>query len=84
MDYEVKVIQHINEDYLIEWQKVYDEDGKKLFSVHNLNDCPEDAIIDRDLFNVGQFLSAVRLGIKLANCGYSDIVVADVETIEEA
>ena len=81
MEYELKVVEHVDEYDDIEWQEVYDEDGKELFSVRNLTDCPEDATIGRDLFSAGDFLSAVRLGMKLANYGYTDIVVREVERV---
>lgn len=81
MEYECKVREHINEDDYIQWQELYDENGKEIFSVYSLADCPEDAIPERSLFNVGQFISAVRLGIKLANYGYTDIVVREVERV---
>lgn len=81
MEYECKVREHINEDDYIQWQELYDENGKEIFSVYSLDDCPEDAIPERGLFNVGNFISAVRLGMKLANYGYTDIVVREVERV---
>lgn len=58
-----------------------DEDGddiKFYFSVCNLDECPEDAIIGRDLFDATDYLQALRLGIKLAKAGYDDVRYADV------
>lgn len=55
-------------------QEVYDkENGKSLFWCNNLSECPEDAIIGRDLFDAGDFIGAVELGMKLAKEGYDDI-----------
>lgn len=51
---------------------------KTNFSVSNLDDCPEDAIIGRDLFDATDYLQAVKTGIKLAQAGYTDIRFADV------
>lgn len=51
-------------------QEVYDG-NKRVFSVWNLTDCPEDAIIDRSLFSADQWLRAVRYGMELAKQGYT-------------
>ena len=54
------------------YQDVSDELGIK-FSVYNLNECPEDAIIGRDLFDASDYLRAVRYGIELAKQGYDEV-----------
>ena len=46
--------------------------------VHNLWDCPEDACIWRDLVSADEWLDAVRLGMKLAQKGYDNIIVDNV------
>lgn len=53
-------------------QEVYDGD-KRVFSVWNLDECPEDAIIDRSLFSAYDWLRAVKYGIKLAQQGYTNV-----------
>lgn len=45
------------------------------FAVWNLDDRPEDAIIGRNLFTAEEYIEALRLGIQLANEGYTDIDV---------
>lgn len=45
------------------------------FSVSNLCECPEDAIIGRDLFDADDYLRAVRTGMRLAQEGYTDLDV---------
>ena len=45
------------------------------FSVSNLCECPEDAIIGRDLFDADDYIRAVRAGMRLAQEGYTDIDV---------
>lgn len=50
-----------------------DDNDKLLFSVYNLNEYPEDAIISRDLFSASQYLSAIRYGIELAKQGYDEV-----------
>lgn len=53
-------------------QIVYDELGVR-FSVYNLDECPEDAIIGRELFDASDYLRAVRYGIELAKQGYDSV-----------
>lgn len=53
-------------------QTVYDGD-KMVFDVWNLDECPEDAIIDRSLFNAFDWLRAVKYGIELARQGYTNV-----------
>lgn len=60
-------------DYYYDFQKVVDEDGKVLFDVYNLAECPEDAIIGRSLFDAYDWVNAVRFGIELAKQGVDGI-----------
>lgn len=49
-------------------------DGEQtIFSAYNLCECPEDAIIGRDLFDANDYLSAVKYGIELAKNGYNEV-----------
>lgn len=48
-------------------------DGRIEFSVCNLNDCPEDAIINRNLFNAYDYMDAIEYGMKLAQQGYTEL-----------
>lgn len=50
-----------------------DDETEIYFNAHNLCDCPEDATIDRDLFNAYDYVKALKLGMKLAKEGYTDI-----------
>lgn len=43
------------------------------YFVSNLNRCPEDATIDRDLFSAEDFIEAVKFGMSLAQAGYDDV-----------
>ena len=43
------------------------------YSVYNMCDCPEDAMIGRDLFSAEDYVDALKLGMKLAEMGYTDI-----------
>lgn len=58
----------------VHYQKIYDkEEDKRLFSVSNLCECPEDAIIGRSLFDAVDYIRAVKRGIELAKQGYTDV-----------
>lgn len=56
---------------------LFNKEDNMVFSVWNLNECPEDAIIGRDLFDEHDFIKAVQLGMKLAQEGYTDCKVVD-------
>lgn len=45
------------------------------FSVGNLCECPEDAIIGRAMFDADNYIRAVRIGMNLAQEGYTDLDV---------
>lgn len=60
--------------------KLNSPDSKKvIFTAYNLCECPEDATIERDLFNGYDYLAAIQLGIELAREGYTSIEVSDSE-----
>ena len=56
---------------------VFDKNDNMVFSVWNLNECPEDAVIGRDLFDEQDFINAVKLGMKLAQEWYTDCKIVD-------
>lgn len=56
-------------------QSIIDENNKLLFSVCDLSDCPEDAIIGRSLFDANDYIDTLHLGMQLAKEGYDDIEV---------
>ena len=47
------------------------------YRVNNLNECPEDAIIGRDLVSAYEWLDAVRLGMELAREGVTELEVTE-------
>ena len=69
-------------DYYYDYQRVKDEEGVK-FSVHNLAECPEDAIIGRDLFDAGDWIDAVEYGMELVKQGYDGIETVTIEDEED-
>lgn len=59
-------------------QRLFDKDSqRKIFAVANLCECPEDAIIGRSLFDVDDFVLAVRRGIDLAKQGYTNVIIKE-------
>lgn len=77
------------EDYYegVRRQELYntgdENDIKIYFSVGNLSECPEDAIIGRDLFDANDYVNVLRQGIKLAKLGYDDVFVTVVKEEKE-
>lgn len=63
------------------WQRVWYDEGefRGRFGVANLWDCPEDACIGRALFDGNDYIEAVRLGMRLAQAGYTSIKVEEVK-----
>lgn len=73
-DEKVKALALVDEEdkWGMRSQEVYDGICQ-LFRVYDLTDCPEDAIIGRDLFDAYQWLDAVRYGMELAKQGYTSV-----------
>lgn len=56
------------------------ETEETLFVASDLSECPEDAIIGRDLFDGYDYIKAVRYGLSLAEQGYTGI---DIDFVQE-
>lgn len=67
--------EHDDYDDLDLYQEIYDKDNDISFSVGNLNYCPEDAIIDRSLFNACDYVDTLNKGIELAKKGYEEVTI---------
>lgn len=59
-------------------QEVYIDD-KEVFYVYNLSECPEDAVIGRDLFIASDFIKAIKLGMKLYEEGIRELEIVTEE-----
>lgn len=66
-----------DEDEFAVGVSLFDQSDSMVFSAWNLNACPEDAVIGRDLFDELDFIKAVKLGISLAQQGYDDVDFTD-------
>ena len=58
----------------VRYQEISDKDNNIKFSVHNMDFCPEDAIISRDLFSALDYINALNKGIELAKKGYEKVI----------
>lgn len=78
MKYPITVRSYVDPYYHYRYraQEILDPHGKFIFTVGDLNECPEDAILGRSLFDAGNFIDAVRVGIQLAKDGYEDLEVS--------
>lgn len=74
------VVHQVKKDKWSVHSQSVDIDGQHKFSVYNMCECPEDAIIGRDLFDAADYISAVRFGIELAKAGFDAL---EVEFIDE-
>ena len=79
------VIEEDYDDYLgvIHSQNMYSKDRKMGYYVQSLTDCPEDAIIGRDLVSAEEIINYIKFGMKLAQEGYTKIQVEYADTPDE-
>lgn len=77
--YKLKVTWEEDRDYcdVPRLEVMTDEDGKTIYSVCNLNECPEDAIIARNLVSSYEIVKFIEMGMKLAADGYTSVSVED-------
>ncbi len=74
----IKLKQEIDEyEDIITYQELEDKENNISFSVHNLNWDPEDALIQRELFNAQDYVETLNKGIELAKKGYTSVVIED-------
>lgn len=52
-----------------------DPDIGLYFKAYDMCECPEDATLNRDLFNGDDYIEAIELGMLLSNLGYDSIEV---------
>lgn len=73
-----------NNNYEHRRQKVWSDnvDEKVKYYVYDLDECPEDAIIGRDLFDARDFIRVLQLGLAIAKMGY-DCITVEEEPWEE-
>lgn len=64
-------------------ETISNNEEKIYFSVNNLDECPEDAIIGRDLFIADDYITALNKGIELAKKGYTKVIGNYIKDEEE-
>ena len=68
----------MDDEWTVGYQRVTSPvDPRIYYSVCNLCECPEDAIIGRDLVGAHEWLDAVRLGMQLAREGVTELEVTE-------
>lgn len=85
--YKIK-FYHVEDSYSIEVGheilNVTEEDGIEVdFRSYDLWEYPEEATLNRSLFNGYEYISALELGMKLAQLGYDSIEVEHIGDDEE-
>lgn len=62
-------------NYIAEAEMAYCPQEQISYCVENLDQCPEDAIVDRDLFSAEDYIAAIQLGMAMREKGYTDVSV---------
>ena len=75
----IKLEEYIDNYGDCRYQEITSEDENINYSVSNLDECPEDAIISRDLFSADEYIDALKLGMELARKGYDNISIERIE-----
>lgn len=60
------IVSRVNEWGEIDKQRLLDDEGNEIFSVRNLDQTPEEAIIGRSLVGALDIVDAIQYGIQLA------------------
>lgn len=65
------------DDYnqITEAQMVSNEEEQISYYVQNLDQTPEDAIVDRDLFTAEDYIAAIQLGMDMREKGYTNVSI---------
>lgn len=67
-----------------EIQNITEENGIEVeFRAYDLCECPEDATLNRSLFNGYEYINALKLGMRLVQLGYDSIEVEHISDADE-
>ncbi len=69
------IVYSVSDNYNDTVYQLVKINDRKCFSVCNLSNCPEYAMIGRDLFDADDYLKAIKFGMNLAKQGYDDIQI---------
>lgn len=86
-EYQVKVVNTMSiwgDSNVQELFSLMDDGPKTHYYVCDLTDCPEDAVVYRDLFSAYEYVDALNKGIEIAKAGFDKVIVAEeVEQVED-
>lgn len=74
--------QPYNDDWLEgcnRYESLSDKDGKTIYSVCDLTECPEDATLFRSLTSAYDIIELIKFGMYLKYLGYDDIAITEKE-----
>lgn len=74
--------QPYNDDWLAgcnRYESLSDKDGKTIYSVCDLTECPEDATLFRSLTSAYDIIELIKFGMYLKYLGYDDIAITEKE-----
>ena len=69
----MQIENEYNQDGEVCVQTVTDGVGNEYYWVYNMDECPEDATLQRNLFTAEDYIATLRLGMRLVEEGYTDI-----------
>ena len=65
-------------------QALYDGDtDEEVYFVQDLYDCPEDAVVGRNLIDAYQLIAFINYGIELGMKGYTSAFITDTIVVDE-
>lgn len=74
--------QPYNDDWLKgcnRYESLSDKNGKTIYSVCDLTECPEDATLFRSLTSAYDIIELIKFGMYLKYLGYDDIAITEKE-----
>lgn len=74
--------QPYNDDWLAgcnRYESLSDKNGKTIYSVCDLTECPEDATLFRSLTSAYDIIELIKFGMYLKYLGYDDIAITEKE-----
>lgn len=61
------------------YEELFDNSGNSIYRVNELSECPEDAVIWRDLTSAYEIVDIIKFGMWLYKMGYRDIKLHEVK-----
>lgn len=80
------IIEHYKNEFgyeILYGEEIYDKDGEIEISFEAYDLAPEDACLGRGIFDCGNYIDALNMGIKLAKAGYDKVEIGEAKKGEE-